>query len=120
MAASVEYLSEPPWAVATPQSQPEPLHSLEQHVEAHEHAPAVEAIETTSPWRMSSRAQSSPRAEPAPTPSRGARGQRDERPADISAELRAAEEATAEQVTAVLTGVLDRLGAAHHRPFSRS
>jgi hypothetical protein len=25
----------------------------------------------------------------------------------------------AEQVEAVLTGVLDRLGAAHHRPFSR-
>jgi len=44
----------------------------------------------------------------------------DERPADISAELRAAEEATAEQVTSMLTGVLDRLGAAHHRPFSRS
>ncbi|HEY1833576.1 MAG TPA: hypothetical protein VGG08_04005 [Solirubrobacteraceae bacterium] len=41
----------------------------------------------------------------------------DERPAaDLAAELRAAEE----QVTAVLTGVLDRLGAAHHRPFSRS
>jgi hypothetical protein len=44
---------------------------------------------------------------------------------DISAELMAAEEVTAEQVsaeevTAVLTGVLDRLGAAHHRPFSRS
>jgi hypothetical protein len=32
----------------------------------------------------------------------------------------AAEEVTAEQVEAVLTGVLDRLGAAHHRPFSRS
>jgi hypothetical protein len=40
--------------------------------------------------------------------------------ADISAELRAAEEVTGEHVTAVLTGVLDRLGAAHHRPFSRS
>ena len=44
---------------------------------------------------------------------------------DISAELKAAEEApvtevTAEQVTAVLTAVLDRLGAAHHRPFSRA
>jgi hypothetical protein len=41
--------------------------------------------------------------------------------ADISAELLAAEEeaATAE-VTAVLAAVLDRLGAAHHRPFSRS
>jgi hypothetical protein len=39
---------------------------------------------------------------------------------DISAELQAAEEVAAEQVTAVLTTVLDRLGAAHHRPFSRS
>jgi hypothetical protein len=26
----------------------------------------------------------------------------------------------AEEVTAVLVAVLDRLGAAHHRPFSRS
>jgi hypothetical protein len=41
-------------------------------------------------------------------------------PNDISAEIAAAEEVAAEQVTAVLTGVLDRLGAAHHRPFSRS
>jgi hypothetical protein len=39
---------------------------------------------------------------------------------DIAAELLAAEEAGAEEVTAVLTAVLDRLGAAHHRPFSRS
>ena len=39
--------------------------------------------------------------------------------ADLSAELRAAEETAAEEVTAVLTAVLDRLGSAHHRPFSR-
>jgi hypothetical protein len=39
---------------------------------------------------------------------------------DISAELLAAEETSAAEVTAVLTAVLDRLGAAHHRPFSRS
>jgi hypothetical protein len=39
---------------------------------------------------------------------------------DIAAELRAAEEAATEEVTAVLTAALDRLGAAHHRPFSRS
>jgi hypothetical protein len=39
---------------------------------------------------------------------------------DIAAELLAAEEAGAEEATAVLTAVLDRLGAAHHRPFSRS
>ena len=38
---------------------------------------------------------------------------------ELSAELRAAEETAAEEVTAVLTAVLDRLGAAHHRPFSR-
>lgn len=40
--------------------------------------------------------------------------------ADISAELRAAEEAATEAVTAALTAALDRLGAAHHRPFSRA
>jgi hypothetical protein len=43
-----------------------------------------------------------------------------EAPLDMSAEIAAAEEVAAEQVAAVLTGVLDRLGAAHHRPFSRS
>ncbi|HWY19140.1 MAG TPA: hypothetical protein VNY27_10585 [Solirubrobacteraceae bacterium] len=35
---------------------------------------------------------------------------------DISAELAELEQ----QTTAMLTGVLDRLGAAHHRPFSRA
>ena len=47
----------------------------------------------------------------------------DEPPAevpDIAAELLEAEEAATAEVTAVLTAVLDRLGAAHHRPFSRS
>ena len=43
-----------------------------------------------------------------------------EHTADISADLKAAEEVACEQVTAVLTSVLDRLGAAHHRPFSRA
>jgi hypothetical protein len=38
----------------------------------------------------------------------------------LAAELKAAEEIAAEQVKAVLTSVLDRLGAAHHRPFSRA
>ncbi len=35
---------------------------------------------------------------------------------DPGAELKVAEE----EVRTILTGVLDRLGAAHHRPFSRS
>ncbi len=38
---------------------------------------------------------------------------------DIAAELAAMEQAMVEQDTALLTAVLDRLGAAHHRPFSR-
>ncbi len=44
----------------------------------------------------------------------------EEESVDIAAELAAAEEVAAEEVKAVLTAVLDRLGAAHHRPFSRS
>ncbi|HEY2397771.1 MAG TPA: hypothetical protein VGH78_02155 [Solirubrobacteraceae bacterium] len=39
---------------------------------------------------------------------------------DLAAELKAAEETADAEVTAVLTSLLDRLGAAHHRPFSRS
>jgi hypothetical protein len=39
---------------------------------------------------------------------------------DLAAELQAAEEVAAEEVTAILTALLDRLGAAHHRPFSRA
>jgi hypothetical protein len=41
-------------------------------------------------------------------------------PAEASTQTNLAEELAAEEVTAVLTGVLDRLGAAHHRPFSRA
>ena len=39
---------------------------------------------------------------------------------DLGAELKALEESLAAETTAVLTAVLDRLGAAHHRPFSRA
>jgi hypothetical protein len=38
---------------------------------------------------------------------------------DLAAELATMEQAMVEQDTALLTAVLDRLGAAHHRPFSR-
>jgi len=39
--------------------------------------------------------------------------------ADLAAELAQAEELLSEQTAVVLTSMLDRLGAAHHRPFSR-
>jgi hypothetical protein len=54
------------------------------------------------------------------TPEEDVSDAQEEKVPDISAELKAAEEVAAEQVKAVLTGMLDRLGAAHHRPFSRS
>lgn len=39
---------------------------------------------------------------------------------DLAAELKVAEEALEADSVALLNGVLDRLGAAHHRPFSRA
>lgn len=39
---------------------------------------------------------------------------------DVVQELAALEQRLADETTAVLASVLDRLGAAHHRPFSRS
>jgi len=55
-----------------------------------------------------------------PTASKPEANADSEKAGDMSAELMAAEESGAEEVTAVLTAVLNRLGAAHHRPFSRS
>jgi hypothetical protein len=87
-------------------------------------APAHEPYNALAVWAS----QAEP-DEPAPqaAPEDGVEAQgadlgesREDAPGDISAEIAAAEEVAAEQVTAVLTGVLDRLGAAHHRPFSRS
>jgi hypothetical protein len=43
----------------------------------------------------------------------------DEPGVDLAAELGAVEAQMAAETTELLTGVLDRLGAAHHRPFSR-
>jgi hypothetical protein len=78
-----------------------------------------------------------PQAEPTPEPRRGFfarlwRRRRTEQPVsdpepqpveetpDLAAELARVEESLAEQDAALLAAVLDRLGAAHHRPFSRA
>ncbi len=59
-----------------------------------------------------------------PAPDTMAPAEEDAAP-DLAAELQAAEDVAADEVlaaevTAVLTAALDRLGAAHHRPFSRA
>jgi hypothetical protein len=66
--------------------------------------------------RLDSEAQETVEPEPEVEPEQP---QNEETP-DIATEEKAAEEVATEQVTAVLTAVLDRLGAAHHRPFSRA
>ncbi len=64
--------------------------------------------------------QPAPQGAPHPPEAEQQQDTKPEQIADIAAELRAAEEVAEEEVTAVLAAVLDRLGAAHHRPFSRS
>jgi hypothetical protein len=62
-------------------------------------------------------AAAKPQSQPEPTPEPEAPEQEQ---LDLAAELRALEETMAAQTTAMLTAVLDKLGAAHHRPFSRA
>ncbi|HEY3960371.1 MAG TPA: hypothetical protein VGL68_07665 [Solirubrobacteraceae bacterium] len=57
--------------------------------------------------------------EPAPEAQDTSEAHRETQPG-LAAELAALEESLAAETQAVLTTVLDRLGAAHHRPFSRS
>lgn len=61
-----------------------------------------------------------PEAPEAPEADTIADAERSASTADLASELKAAEEAISAQTTELLTEVLDRLGAAHHRPFSRS
>jgi hypothetical protein len=86
-------------------------------------APAIAAPAPTEPAlavRPARAADPAPADGPEPQGEPADAGSCAQQPSDVAAELRAAEEAAQEQVTAVLTAALDRLGAAHHRPFSRS
>ncbi len=60
-----------------------------------------------------------PKVEPIPETEPGPPVQEEDQP-DLAAELATLEESLAAETQAVLTAVLDRLGAAHHRPFSRA
>jgi hypothetical protein len=64
--------------------------------------------------------EQTPEPEPEPQPEAAQEQEHEQEQPDISAELLALEESSATETTAVLTAVLDRLGAAHHRPFSRA
>jgi len=57
--------------------------------------------------------------EPEPEPVAAVEPEPEQPAVDLAAELAAMEAQIAEQTTELLIGVLDSLGAAHHRPFSR-
>jgi len=83
-------------------------------------APEEPMAAPSAPEAGASRAGApAPAPEPTPAPAEpvaaGTPAGTSSTPQDLSDELRAAEE----EVEAVLTAVLDRLGSAHHRPFSR-
>ncbi len=138
-----------PAAEPEPAVEPEPALALEQ-AQPPEPAPGSEPYDALATWAPELRGQAEPQADPEDTGTEaGPAAQKylatDNRPSaheqapeldghgepspetaagetaeDDPADARTAEEIAAEQVTAVLTGVLDRLGAAHHRPFSRA
>lgn len=97
--------------VGAPTAFSEPGPAPEQTSEAAAFAEPVPAAEPAAEAVPAAAAEPMAELEPAGGPQTAA---------ELSAEIREAEEVAAEQVTAVLTGVLDRLGAAHHRPFSRA
>jgi hypothetical protein len=122
---------EPEAMAPEPESTPEPETSAEPETMPMPAPEAESAAEESPPVTRRSRllarlfrrrrastgeVEQPPEAEPEPP--------REEAPPDLAAELAAelarVEEAMAEQDAELLTAVLDRLGAAHHRPFSRS
>jgi hypothetical protein len=105
----VQHAEEPtPVAVA----EPEPVST-----------PGPEAIATTTAEAIAP-SEPGPEPEPDAIPTSEPQSSTEIEPAeqteDLAAELKQAEEVAAEEVAAILTAALDRLGAAHHRPFSRS
>jgi hypothetical protein len=103
----------------------------EEPVAADERQVAAEITPRTEPAipELGPVAESIASAEPAIATEQGAAAKRDatkqatdlEPPsANLAAELAVAEQEIVQQTTELLNGVLDRLGAAHHRPFSRA
>jgi hypothetical protein len=119
-------------AVAAPGvAEPEPATKRSAALAAVGEALSPETVAAANPFSTPAVAASAPKDGPAacepcstpevaPDPDGHEQKQPSTRVVDISAELEGAEATAAEEVTAVLTSVLDRLGAAHHRPFSRA
>jgi len=112
-----ELQPEPEPVAAEPQPEPEPEPEPEP-LPASADSPPKFFARLFRRWR---REQPSVEADPAPEPESALEAE--EPPLDLAGELAAelarVEATMAEQDAELLSAVLDRLGAAHHRPFSR-
>ncbi len=108
---------------APPEPEPEPVAEPEPTPETNEE-PVVELVRRPGFFARLFRrrhATSEPEAaQPEQTPEPQALTPAQQKQSDLAAELLALEESLAAETTAALTAVLDKLGAAHHRPFSRA
>lgn len=114
--------AEPPEPGLAPEPEPEPAPEPEPEPVAVEPEPEPKLGFFARIFRRRPKTEpvSAPEPEPEPEPQPQAEVVQEQEQPDISAELLALEESSAAETTAVLTAVLDRLGAAHHRPFSRA
>ncbi len=122
--AAAEPVAAEPEPTIEPEPKPEPEPVPEPTLE-------VEPVAEPEPRRgffgriFGRRHKATPVPAPAPRPESDLQPQPEPEPQeepqpDLAAELAELEESLAAETQAVLTTVLDRLGAAHHRPFSRS
>jgi hypothetical protein len=103
-------------AVPEPIGAPEPIAEPEPEVEPE---PVVEPAPEPRRGFFARVFGRRPKVEQMPEPEPEPPVQEEDQP-DLAAELAMLEESLAAETQAVLTAVLDRLGAAHHRPFSRA
>ncbi len=97
--------------VAEPEPEPEPVADVPE--------PEPEPPRRRLFAKLFRRRKPQPILEPDPAPEADEQEPPLDLAAELAAELARVEEAMAEQDAALLSAVLDRLGAAHHRPFSR-
>jgi hypothetical protein len=105
-----------PEPIAAPEPTPEPEPEPESVVEP---TPEPRRGFFARVFGRRQRVEQAPEPEPEPEPAPEPPVQEEDQP-NLAAELATLEESLAAETQAVLTAVLDRLGAAHHRPFSRA
>jgi hypothetical protein len=104
---------------------PEPASTVDPDEEIKPESAVLQVGPIPRPESVANEPQPAIAPEPAPAPQSEPEPRADTQPArqssaEVAVDLAVLEEGMAEQDAQLLTAMLDRLGAAHHRPFSRS